>query len=151
METLFHSFLTDDELLRISRAIKEKEKITAGEIVISVKEKLPLFGRKPVQEMAAAEFSRLGINNTRDRTGILLYILLESREFAVLADEGINSKVSEGTWHGVKDRLQERFQVGDFCGGLVNAVEEVGNILSGHFPIKPDDTNEIPNRVIVRP
>ena len=152
MHNLFYEFLNDDELLRISRTIREMEKYTSGEIVVSIKEKRSIFQRhKTVQQLAQKEFRRLGMKKTRDKTGTLLFILLEAREFYVLADDGIHSIVGDSAWEGIKDLLLQYFKDGDFSRGIVAAVREMGKILSPHFPIKPDDTNEISNRVIVRP
>ena len=152
MSSLFYEFLNDDELLRISSAIKEMEKISSGEIVVSIKEKRGLLQkRKTVKQLAIEEFRRLGINKTRDKTGILLYILLKDREFHVFADDGIHSIVGDTTWEEIKDLLLQFFRDGEFCQGIVAAVSRIGAVLSAHFPIKPDDTNEISNRVIVRP
>lgn len=148
---IFYKFFDDDELLRISKKISVKEKITAGEIVVSIKEKKSFFQKsKSVEQMAQKEFYRLRINNTRDKTGILIYIILAERQFYILADSGINSKVESNTWEVIKDKMQNNFRSGEFCKGILNAVDEVGNILSRFFPIKPDDTNEISNMVIVR-
>lgn len=149
---LFYQILNDDELLRISKKIKEKEKITSGEIVVSVKEKSPFaFKKKSIKELAEEEYDRIGINKTRDNTGILLYMILDRREFYILADSAINQKVNVEVWDSIKLKMESFFKEGEFCKGIVNAVDEVGNILSNHFPIKPDDTNEISNKVIVRP
>ncbi|MDP2302519.1 MAG: TPM domain-containing protein [Ignavibacteria bacterium] len=149
---LFYQILNDDELLRISKKIKEKKKITSGEIVVSIKERSSLsFKKKTVRELAELEYNRIGINKTRDNTGILLYFLLERREFYILADSAINEKVSDDLWDSVKGRMETFFKNGEFCKGIISAVDEVGDILAKHFPIKPDDTNEISNKVIVRP
>ncbi len=151
MQPLIYNFIDDDELLRISNKIKEMEKKTAGEICVSIKEKNDYSNRnKTIRELAEEEFFRLGIDKTRDMTGILLFILLKGRQFYILADKGINEKVPENTWDSIKDSMQEMFRQGKFSEGILYGVEEVGNILSEHFPIKPDDTNEISNRVIIR-
>ncbi len=148
---LIYNFLTDDELLRISNKIKTEEKQTAGEICVSIKEKISFKERnKSVQELTEKEFFKLGIQNTRDKTGILIFILLEGRKFFVLADSGINEKVPENTWDSIKDEMQALFQKGKFCKGILYGVEKVGQILSEHFPIKSDDTNELSNRVNIK-
>ena len=152
MHTLFYEFLNDDELLRISKTIREMEKYTSGEIVVSIKERRSFLQKhKTVKQLARKEFQRLGMKKTRDKTGILLFILLEAREFYVLADDGIHSIVGDSAWEGIKDILLHYFKDGAFSHGIAAAVREMGKILSPHFPIKPDDTNEISNRVIVRP
>jgi uncharacterized membrane protein len=145
---IIYLFLSDDELLRISNKIKEMEKITAGEICVNIKEKRKFLERnKTLRKLAEQEFFRLGIDKTRDKTGILIFLLLEDRQFYILADKGINEKVPEKTWDKIKDEMQGEFLDGSFCSGITNAVQKIGNILSEHFPIKPDDTNEISNAV----
>jgi uncharacterized membrane protein len=39
------------------------------------------------------------------------------------------------------------FKKGNFCKGILNAVEQAGKILSSHFPIQPGDVNELSNEV----
>jgi uncharacterized membrane protein len=147
---LIYKFLNDDELLRISNKIKAEEKITAGEICVSIKERRSLIQKnKPVRKLAEEEFFKLGIDKTRDKTGIIIFFLLEAREFYILADEGINNKVPEKTWDKIKDEMQSHFMEGNFSQGIIHGVERVGKILSEHFPIKSDDTNEISNRVVL--
>ena len=136
-DRLIYHFVNDDELLRISNKIKEMEKTTAGEICVSIKERRSLLEkRKSLKELAEKEFFKLGVANTRDKTGILIFLLLEDRKFYILADSGINAKVTQETWDDIKDEIQKKFARGEFCKGLIFGVEEVGKILSSHFPIK---------------
>jgi uncharacterized membrane protein len=145
---LIYHFLNDDELLRISYKIKEAEKKTAGEICVTVREHRHLRNRKKsVKELAQNEFLRLGIGKTRDKTGVLIFILLEGRQFYILTDTGINEKVPQSTWDKIKDEMQNMFINGEFCKGILYGINEVGNILALHFPVKPDDTNEISDKV----
>ena len=145
---LIYHFLNDDELLRISNKIKETEKITAGEICVTIKEHRHFFKRKKsIRQLAEEDFFRLGIDKTKDKTGILIFILLEGRQFYILADSGINEKVPEATWHNIKDEMQNMFIKGEFSKGILFGIDEIGKILSKHFPIKPDDKNEISDRV----
>ena len=102
-ELLYHYF-NDDDFLRISHKIKESEKITAGEIRVALKEKKSFLKRnKQIDELAKEEFLSLGMSDTRDRTGILIYVLLGEKQFYILADEGINKKVEQATWDNVRD------------------------------------------------
>jgi uncharacterized membrane protein len=150
MKKLLYHFVNDDELLRITNKIREYEKLTAGEICVSIREKKSfLQRRRTVGDLAKHEFARLGIGKTRDKTGILIFIILEERQFYILADSAINNKVTENTWHKIKDGMQEFFLKGMFAKGILHAVEETGKVLAEHFPVKPDDTNEIPDKVII--
>ncbi len=148
---LIYNFFSDDDFLRISNQIKKSEQTTSGEIRISVKEKRTFFEfRKSINRIAEKEFYRLGMNNTLDKTGILLFLLLGERQFYILADEGINQKVSKETWNELRDEIQNQFREGKFASGLIHGIERVGKILSEHFPIKADDKNELSNKVILK-
>jgi len=148
-ELLYH-FFSDDDFLDISNKIKEMEKITAGEIRIAIKEDIPSFKMKSsIKDLATAEFYKLGMAETRDKTGILIYVMLSKREFYILADFGINEKVNQSTWDNIRNEMQESFKHGDYLDGILATIEKVGNILGDFFPIKEDDTNELSNKVVV--
>lgn len=152
MLTLFYEFLTDDELLLISSKIKEMEKKTSGEIAISIKEQRGLMQKgKPLASLAEEEFRRLGMFNTKAATGILIYIVLKSRELYILADKAIHGKAPEGIWEEIKNRLLESIKNGQSCSGLLNAVEEVGKLYQEHLPPPSENLNEVSNRVVVMP
>ncbi len=147
---LLYKFFDDDDFLLISDKIKEMEKVTAGEIRVAVKEELSLRDRKKeLKTLAEEEFYKLGMNETRDKTGILIFIHLEKRQFYILADEGINSKVDQSTWDKIRDEMQDEFKSGHYTQGILTALEKVGKILGEHFPIKADDTNELSNKVVL--
>jgi uncharacterized membrane protein len=150
MEHPVYQFINDDDLLRISEKITEVEKITAGELCINIMQKKKFNWRsKNLRELAEKEFFRLGIDKTRDKTGVLLFILLREKEFYILADQGINNKVSAGTWDKIRDDIQNSFSRGEFAAGLIKGIDEIGKILAAYFPVKPDDGNELPNRIII--
>jgi uncharacterized membrane protein len=150
MDKLIYQYFSDDDFLRISNKIKEAEKTTSGEIRIAVKEKkLFLDRKKNIRQLAEKEFHKLNMHATRDKTGILLYLLLGERQFYILADSGIDKIVGQVTWDAVRDEIQLHFQNGKFCEGLIWGIERVGKILSEHFPIKTGDTNELSNKVVI--
>jgi len=147
---LFYDYFDDDELLRITNKIQTIEKLTSGEICVTIKEKKKFSERKKsISQLAEAQFYKLGINKTRDHTGIIIFLLLEDKQFHILADEGINAKVNTDTWEGIKDQMLAQFLAGNFCEGILLGLDEISRILSEHFPFKVDDTNEISNKVIV--
>ncbi len=150
MDKLIYQYFSDDDFLRISDKIKETEKTTSGEIRIAVKEKkIFLDFRKDIRQLAVKEFYKLNMHATRDKTGILLYLLLGERQFYILADSGIDKIVGQATWDSVRDEIQVRFQDGKFCDGLIWGIDRVGKILSEHFPIKAGDTNELSNKIVI--
>ncbi len=150
MENLIYHFFSDDDFLRISNKIKETEKITSGEIRVRIKDKLScLKSKNSIKELAKEEFYKLGMDKTRDKTGILIYVLLSRREFYILADEGINAKVAPETWGKIRDEMEKEFRNGKFTRGIIIGINLIGKVLSKYFPIKPDDTNELSNEVVI--
>jgi putative membrane protein len=99
-----------------------------------------------VQRAAEHAFHQLGMVETRERTGILIYVSLLERRVVVLADRGIHARVAEGTWDGVVARVVEGIRRGQADEGLVEAIRLCGEILQRHVPAGPDDRNELPDR-----
>lgn len=95
------------------------------------------------------EFQRLRLSKTRDRTGILFFLLLTERRFHIVADEGVHRKVSDGTWGRVADLMSAEFENGRYREGIIYGVEEVGRILSEVYPRGAGDRNEISDKVVV--
>ncbi|HDP67426.1 MAG TPA: TPM domain-containing protein [Candidatus Marinimicrobia bacterium] len=148
---LIDKYFSKDDLQQITVACGEAEKQTAGEIRVSIFSKRPRKLReKSLEEMALDEFFRLGMDKTRDQTGILLLIILAERKFQILADRGINAKVDQPTWDELADTLSEYFKNGKYLEGVQHCVRRMGAILAQHFPIKSDDTNELSNEVSVQ-
>jgi uncharacterized membrane protein len=129
---------------RIEEAIRQAERKTSGEIRVSVSR---LFWGD-VQRVAERAFARLGMTATRDRNGVLFFIVPARRRFVVLGDEGIHAKVGQEFWERVAAAVSEHFRSGDFTEGLVRGIETVGEQLALHFPFDPTiDANELSDEV----
>jgi uncharacterized membrane protein len=151
MKNLVRKLFTQEDLAAIGTAIGAAEKTTAGEIRVSVRQKRRWSERKlTIEEIARREFQLLGMTKTRDRTGILIFLLLQERKFFILADEGIHTKVEDGTWTKIAGDISSHFSQSQFRHGVIVGVQAVGDILSKHFPRKADDANELPNDVHVQ-
>jgi putative membrane protein len=98
-----------------------------------------------VQEAALTAFYRQGLAATRDRTGILIFVSLFERRACVLADKGINDKVQPGAWKELVDLVAQGFGSRAPAEAICRAVTRCGEVLSTHFPVRPDDTNELRN------
>lgn len=101
--------------------------------------------KEAVERAARNAFSSLGCDKTRDGTGILIYASLFERIVVVHGDKAIDSKLPKGTWDEVKELVLSGFRDGKPTEGYVAAIEKCGKLLTPNFPIKPDDTNELPN------
>ena len=85
---------------------------------------------------------------TRQRNGVLFFIVPSRRRFVVLGDEGIHAKVGQEFWERVAAAVSEHLRNGDFTLGLVHGIETVGEELARHFPFDPTaDTNELPDAI----
>ncbi|WP_020677736.1 TPM domain-containing protein [Geopsychrobacter electrodiphilus] len=101
-----------------------------------------------VKERAIVAFLENGLHHTRDETGILILLSLFERRVYVLADRGINNAVAHDTWDGVVDTITRGMLQGDACSALCSAIETCGQLLQENFPVKTDDTDELPNLII---
>jgi putative membrane protein len=105
------------------------------------------IAEEEVYERALRAFHELELSRTAERTGVLILVSLLERRVQVLADSGINARVKPGTWDLVVDIVLEGIRKGDLCQGLCAAIEQCGEILAQEFPIRPDDVNELPDRL----
>jgi len=128
---------------RLQEAILRAERLTSGEICVSVAR---LFWGS-IEKAADKAFVRMGMTRTRDRNGVLFFVVPARRKFVVLGDGGIHEKVGQEFWDRVVAVVSEKFKTGDFTEGLVRGIEEVGEQLATHFPHQPNDQNELSDEV----
>ena len=129
---------------KIKDAIQRAEHRTSGEIRVSV---APFFWGN-VRKAAEKVFERLGMRQTKDRNGVLFFVVPSRRKFVVLGDSGIHERVGQEFWHRVVDVVADKFRGGDFTAGLIRGIEEVGEQLSTHFPYDAAaDVDELPDDV----
>ena len=149
MKKSIKKFFSQEDLKAIADAIGEAEKTTLGEIRVDVRQRRNWLERKlSIEAMARREFHKLKMTRTPQRTGILIFLLLQDRAFYILADEGIHRKVEDGTWDAVAKEMSEHFSQKNFQSGIIHGVKRVGEILTRHFPENPKDKqNELPNDV----
>ena len=129
--------------VRIRQAIQRAEWRTSGEIRVSV---APLFWGD-VRKAAERVFARLGMTATKDRNAVLFFVVPARRKFVVLGDSGIHDRVGQEFWHRIARTVSERFERGDFTGGLVAGIEAIGEDLASRFPHAGGDTNELADDV----
>ncbi|MEC5384689.1 TPM domain-containing protein [Uliginosibacterium sp. H3] len=94
-------------------------------------------------------FAQLGVWDTADNSGVLIYILMATHQLEIVADRGIHAKVGEAVWQGVVADTMARFRQGEYEQGLLHAIDTISQQLRQHFPAAPDDANELPDRPLV--
>ncbi|PXA84638.1 hypothetical protein DMC47_39710 [Nostoc sp. 3335mG] len=88
-------------------------------------------------------------NRTRAKTGVLLYLSLAEHRAEIIADAAISAKVTPETWGAAMAALIDAVKDGRPGDGMVASIGQIGQVLSEHFPRSPDDTNELPDRLIL--
>lgn len=137
--------LSEADLDRIAAAIAEAERGTSGELRVHVVARLLPF-EKP-RRRAVREFFSLGVDRTKDGSGVLLFLAVKSGRFEIVADRAINEKVGEEAWNGIAAEITEHIRENGIGDGLEHGVRRIGAFLGEHFPIQPDDVNELPDEV----
>ena len=137
------SFFTKEEQHNIVAAIKEAELNTSGEIRVHIENHC----KEEALERAAELFYDLKMNHTAARNGILFYLAVKDRKFAIIGDEGINKEVEHDFWNDIKDEMISNFKENKFAEGLIAGILKCGDKLKKHFPYQNDDVNELSDEI----
>ena len=90
------------------------------------------------------------MDKTSERNAVLIFIAPRAHKFAVVGDRAIHEKCGDEFWQRVVDAMRAHFQNEKFSHAIVEGIEEIGNLLSMHFPPTPTSFNELPDDVIER-
>lgn len=137
------TIFTQTEQDQITAAIREAEMNTSGEIRVHIESSC----KGDVLDQAAYIFKKLEMHKTELRNGVLFYLAVKNRKFAILGDAGINLKVPENFWDETKDLVLSEFQQGKFADGLSKGIQLAGHQLKKHFPHQEDDVNELSDEI----
>ena len=137
------TFFTKEQQTRILEAVREAERATSGEVRVHIETNCP----EDVLDRAAWLFGKLGMNKTDLRNGVLFYLAVNDKKFAILGDAGINAVVPKGFWDEISLLLATNFRKGLFTEGLCEGIIMAGQQLKAHFPYKGDDVNELSDEI----
>ena len=140
------TFFTAEQQQEIIRVIRNAEMDTSGEIRLHLEESCG----DDVLDRAADIFRKLEMHKTELRNGVLIYLAVKDRQFAIIGDVGINEKVPENFWDDIKEDMVANFKQGDFVKGLINAIETSGKELQHFFPRNAGDINEMSDEISFR-
>jgi putative membrane protein len=101
-----------------------------------------------VEEAAETAFFKYGLHRTRDATGVLIFISVFEHKVWVLADHGINTKIKSGMWEEITEIITDGIKKDQSAHAICAGIQKVGDILKAHFPVKPDDTDELSNIIV---
>ena len=137
------TFFSKEQQAQILASVREAEMETSGEIRVHIESSL----KGDVLDRAAWLFKKLGMHKTAERNGVLFYIAVNDKKFAIIGDSGINTKVHTGFWDDISELLKKNFKEGKFTEGLSEGILLAGKHLKIHFPHKKDDVNELPDEI----
>lgn len=135
--------LSGEEQEDIKQAILNSELDTSGEIRVHIEN----ICSGEVMDRAAYIFEKLGMQKTKLRNGVLFYLALKNRKFAVIGDAGINTMVPDSFWDGIKIEMLNNFRENRFADGLIYGITKTGEYLKNFFPYQKDDVNELPDDI----
>lgn len=102
-----------------------------------------------VDRAAAAAFQQNRLRNTKDSTGILIYISLYEHQVRIMGDDAISVKLSQADWSRICDSIISSFKQKQYTTGIVDGISLTGKLLAEHFPIKEEDKDELANELII--
>jgi len=137
------SFFSQKQQDDIRQAIVDAELDTSGEIRVHIESSC----KGLAMDRALAVFHKLDMEKTPTRNGVLFYLAVKDRKFAIIGDEGIHNAVPENFWDQIKDHMASLFKEGRFTEGLTIAISEAGTHLKIYFPHQADDVNELPDDI----
>jgi putative membrane protein len=101
--------------------------------------------REAVLARAEQAFIEQGVTETRDRSGVLLFLSETEHRLELLADRGIHERVGSEVWQALVDDVVGAIRKGQAASGLTRAIDAIGARLAEHFPPSADDVNELPD------
>jgi uncharacterized membrane protein len=134
---------SEEQKQAIQKEIYNAELKSSGEIRVHIENKC----KTDVLTRAAAVFGELKMHETAERNGVLIYVAVKDRFFAIIGDQGINQKVPANFWDNTKQAMLDQFKNKAFFEGIVLGIKMAGEQLVTYFPRSNDDTNELSNEI----
>ena len=136
-------FLTRDDEQAVVEAIRLAEKETSGEIRVHIEMTTELGA----YDRALEVFHQLEMHKTAHKNGVLIYVAIADKAFAICGDKGIDDVVADHFWDSTKELIAAQFKIGDFKQGLIDGIRKTGSELQRYFPCDDDDTDELSNEI----
>ena len=135
---------------QLEEAISGLERQTSAEFRIFIERKIPKKSTAlSAYERALDVFSQLEMHQTAARNGVLIYIAYDDRQCAIIGDIGIHQYVGDDFWQTECARMIAHFKQKQYTEGILASMQKIGEHLVRHFPVQPDDKNELDNEVII--
>jgi len=103
---------------------------------------------KAAHERAVVLFMERGICDTRDRSGLLIFVSELERRVVILGDSGIHAHIGEQGWQEHARAIIAGIRKDQATDAIVGVIEQLGTVLADKFPAGAQNPNELPNTVI---
>ena len=87
------------------------------------------------------------MQKTRERNGVLIFVVPRAHKFAVIGDEGVHEKCGEEFWQQLVNECEPTFKM-RISTELCRSHQETGKFLAAHFPSTGDTINELPDEIV---
>ena len=144
--------LSTPALAQIEGEIEAAERSHSGEIRVAVEAALSfsqLWSGLGARARALQIFSALGVWDTAQNNGVLIYVLLADRAIEIIADRGIAERIPAAEWEALCAQVSERFRGGELAAGCCMAVRNVALRMARFFPSTGGNGNELPNQPVL--
>ena len=149
---LAHRAFRPADVAAVTAAVTASEDSHRGELCIVAEGPLPI-GRLIANESPRARglelFGRLGVWDTKENCGVLVYIQLVDRRVEILVDRGVSAKVGQPDWEAICREMESAFKAGAYRRGVLDAVDRVTRLLNLHFPARGKRPNELSDRPVL--
>ncbi len=132
---------------RVEAAVRLAEQQTSGEIRVFTERRCSFVD---AVDRAAELFAQLGMHQTQQRNGVLIYWAVLDKQVAVFADRGIHEQLGAAYWNERVERMLPLFRSADPGAALEDCIRAVGEALKKHFPYDPgSDRNELSDSMMI--
>ena len=105
--------------------------------------------RRKVNERSVRHFMEAGVYDTKDRTGILIFISQLERRVELPADSGISEQIPQEKWNSIVNHIIDGVKSGNWVKHLNESIAECGKLLAEYYPIQPNDVNELKDGIVI--
>ena len=128
--------LPDTAMDALEKTIGMAERGSSGQIRLIVEANWPLLhvNHATPRSRALEWFSQLHVWDTEHNNGVLIYLLFAEKRVEIVADRGLNQRVTQAQWDAICRSMERSFSDGQYARGLTEGINAIADFLRQHFP-----------------
>ena len=104
--------------------------------------------KQRASRVAREQFFLQHLHNTKDRTGVLIFVSVAEHYVEIIADKGINDVVPQDAWQNILADFVTQIKQGRHAQGFIDCITQCGEILHKNFPVQGDNPDELCNHLV---